>query len=336
MRLFGLHKNIYKLAAYSLSQGKCEEYRKEIETPVRHWQLLKQKGFRDDECQEIVGISRSKYYRLKQRLDELSKGILPRTRRPKSFRKPTWGQTEIEAVLSVRRANPTYGKAKIAVILKRDHAFSLSESMVGRILKHLKEKGLITKSASAPHIKRKRRFKGHAKAWEYGMKATEVGQMIQIDHMSVYKNSCSFKHFQAWDPTSKYIHAEIFSQAKSSSAAKFLEHLIAKAPFKIQSIQVDGGSEFMKDFEKACERHKIHLYVLPPRRPQFNGGVERGNRIFREELYNRHNFLADSIGAARIELKNALLKYNTYRPHNRLNGLTPMQYIHNQQREAVA
>jgi transposase InsO family protein len=41
----------------------------------------------------------------------------------------------------------------------------------------------------------------------------------------------------------------------------------------------------MKDFEDACEAKNIPLYVLPPKRPQYNGGVERMNRTMREDLY---------------------------------------------------
>ncbi len=51
----------------------------------------------------------------------------------------------------------------------------------------------------------------------------------------------------------------------------------------------------MKDFEEACAELKLQLFVLPPRRPQWNGGVERGNRIFREEFYSRKDLLADSL-----------------------------------------
>jgi putative transposase len=94
-------------------------------------------------------------------------------------------------------------------------------------------------------------------------------------------------------------------------------------------LQVDGGSEFMAEFEAACEELSIPLIILPPSRPTYNGGVERGNRTFKEEFYYRGDLLADSIGAMRFELKKPLKKYNTYRPHKSLGGLTPMEYIQN-------
>ncbi len=97
-------------------------------------------------------------------------------------------------------------------------------------------------------------------------------------------------------------------------------------PFAVKSIQVDGGSEFMKDFEGQCQKLKLELYVLPPRRPQWNGGVERGNRTFREEFYARNDLLAESIGAFRYELTQATKKYNSYRPHFSFKGLTPFEY----------
>ncbi len=133
------------------------------------------------------------------------------------------------------------------------------------------------------------------------------------------------KHFQAWDPKTKTIIAEVTANATSNAAAKFLHKVIQEMPFKVVSIQVDGGSEFMRHFETECSKLNIPLYVLPPKRPQYNGGVERGNRIFREEFY-AYDISAESIGAFKYELTKAVKKYNTYRPHFNLKGLTPMKY----------
>jgi transposase InsO family protein len=106
-----------------------------------------------------------------------------------------------------------------------------------------------------------------------------------------------------------------------------LLNLKARAPFKIHSIQVDGGSEFRAEFEKACQDLGLELIVLPPAKPKYNGGVERGNRTFREEFYNRPDLLEDSVRGIQAQLSKAVTKYNTYSPHKNLKGLTPMEYL---------
>ena len=92
----------------------------------------------------------------------------------------------------------------------------------------------------------------------------------------------------------------------------------------------------MADFEDACSHLKIPLIVLPPSKPQYNGGVERTNRTFREEFYDKGQLQADSIGALRNELKVAVHKHTHYRPHHALKGSTPMEYINNLSNQEVA
>jgi len=331
MQIKSHHKNVYKLYAWARTQECLDAYRDEREDKVRKWEKLKAEGVSDTTCKEMTGISRATYYRYKAVLKTLESGGAPPSKRPKKLNKPQWGEAEKQLVLRLRRENPTYGKEKIAIILLRDFGRKISTSTVGRILKNLFERGLVTKSGSAPRTKRKRNFRNnHAKPWTYKDYAKmQTGERVQIDHMTVTKNGICVKHFQAWDRRSKFIHAQLYSNAKASSAKKFLLELIENAPFEISSIQVDGGSEFMAEFEQACKDINIPLIVLPPAKPKYNGGVERSNRTFREEFYNMPGLLADSIGAMRAELKKALHKYNTFRPHKALDGLTPMQYVHN-------
>ena len=91
----------------------------------------------------------------------------------------------------------------------------------------------------------------------------------------------------------------------------------------------------MAEFETECAALNIPLMVLPPSKPKYNGGVERANRTFREDFYDDPKILADSIGALRFELKNAIQTYNEYRPHSALDGRTPMEYLRISQTKAA-
>ena len=87
MQIIALHKNIYKLSSYALSQEKLEGHRKKYEKQVKHWDKLKAEGVSDKTCQEVVGISKATYYRYKSLLADLAKGILLPSKRPKSLRR---------------------------------------------------------------------------------------------------------------------------------------------------------------------------------------------------------------------------------------------------------
>lgn len=160
---------------------------------------------------------------------------------------------------------------------------------------------------------KKRKFDKHAKKWKYGIKSKQPGEMIQLHHMTVYSNSAYIKHFKAIYPVTKIMVSNVYSNASSSTAARFLEKMIEDFPFKINSIQVDGGSEFMKDFEQLCQSKGIDLFVLPPKSPKYNGTIERCSSTTRDEFYSQYRdlFSVHSIGR-QLEIFNN--KYNTYRP----------------------
>ncbi len=66
----------------------------------------------------------------------------------------------------------------------------------------------------------------------------------------------------------------------------------------------------MAEFEEVCGHLNIPLIVLPPAKPKYNGGVERGHRIFRKEFYNRADLLVDSVREIQAALSKTLLKYS--------------------------
>jgi putative transposase len=197
MQILGLHRNIYKAARLALSTEIHDSqvaYRQKI---LGDWELLKSKGLKDSEIQRITGFSRATYYRRRKRLELLGfKGLQDLSKRPRIFRKSNLSPNVLDLTLKIRHENPNYGKGKITIILRRDYGVETSESTVGRILKTLMNQGKIRKYRAALKVHRKRKFTKHAKHWRYGMKGKTMGELIQIDHMSVHKNGVNVKHFR--------------------------------------------------------------------------------------------------------------------------------------------
>ncbi len=54
---------------------------------------------------------------------------------------------------------------------------------------------------------------------------------------------------------------------EGDNAAVNVTALKERSPFPVRAIQVDGGSEFMAQFEAACKESGVHLYVLPRHSP---------------------------------------------------------------------
>ena len=121
MQIKGLHRNIYRLYSYNRTQECLSKYHSLYQESITKWKTLKREGVNDKICKEFSGISRATYYRRKAILKDISRGIAPPSKRPRKLNKPRWGESLKQLVLKIRRENPTYGKAKIAVIIKRDH-----------------------------------------------------------------------------------------------------------------------------------------------------------------------------------------------------------------------
>jgi len=118
----------------------------------------------------------------------------------------------------------------------------------------------------------------------------------------------------------------VYNRATASNAAHFLDVLVKRMPFPVKAIQVDGGSEFQDVFESVCQRRGIKLFILPPRSPKLNGGVERAHRTHTEEFYE----ITDStfeIADLEKELVEWERTYNTVRPHQALGYLTPSEFL---------
>lgn len=291
---------------------------------------LRGEGCSEGTALAVVGWSRATYYRWLKRYREGGlQGLEQGSRAPQKRRVCQWTKQQEQQVLHLRQRYPLWGKRKLWRVLVRERGWTLSESTVGRIVARLVRLGRVKPVAfyyGRVKPKRRRQFTHHAKRWRYGMKARVPGELMQADSMSIsFTEGEVVKEFKATCPVSKWSGLRVYRRATSGNARRFLAALCEEAPFPIRSLQVDGGSEFRDEFEQACQDLGIPLYVLPPKKPEYNGCVERANGTSRYEFYPFYEGPL-TVEAINRQLAEYQTYYNTYRPHDGIGLLTPMEY----------
>jgi len=272
-------------------------------------------------------ISRDTFYRWKRRFKRRDLSSLEeQSRRPMHLRKPTTAPRIVDRIRALREKYPRWGKDKLGVLLRAE-GIKVSASTVGRVLKRLLSRGVIREPEKLRHMRSRRRVNrpwARRKPREYTIEAP--GDLVQVDTLDQeILPGLRRKQFTSRDYVSKFDVLRAFSAATSNCAKIFLDHVEQRMPFKVKALQVDGGSEFMGEFETECQKRGIRLFVLPPRSPKLNGSVERANRTHTEEFYEVEEVNTD------LEHHNRQLltwenTYNFVRPHQALGYLTPAEF----------
>jgi len=327
MQVFGLPRQIIRNggAASRLLDAKTPDIEAaRRRDAVARWRRARANGLTAEEAAQAVGVPRSTLYRWE-------KDAAPQSRRPRCVRAKTWTPALRQAVERLRQDFPMWGRAKIGPLVRAE-GFPVSDATVGRIVASLVARGVVEPIPALrrrPYARRwtaKRRF---ARRLPRDLAVSEPGALVQLDTVFVNLTPTkAIKHFTAYDPIAKWTVGKAFNRATAQAAAAFLDKVLADMPFPVKAIQVDGGSEFMAEFEAACQAKGVALYVLPPRRPQMNGAVERCNGAWRYEFYETYDLPAG------VDDLNPILDsfqhlYNHHRPHGALAGKTPAQYLAN-------
>ena len=127
------------------------------------------------------------------------------------------------------------------------------------------------------------------------------------------------------DACTRIAWAEVVPDLKS------INLLNAEYGIRFETILTDNGKEVAlrgnvsrHPFERMLSELGIKHRYTRPYRPQTNGKVERFWRTLDEDLIEGTTF--DSLEELREELMQCLY-YNTQRPHQGLNGKTPLQAL---------
>jgi putative transposase len=321
MEVFGLVKEFSRLSQLvfpELSQKELDRLR-----ALRLWQETKDTGL---VC-ETFGMSRATLYRWLKRFDPHDLTSLREgSRRPRRVRRPVWSYELVMAVKGVRERYPRWGKDKL-VILLRQQGYETSASTVGRVLKHLKGRGVLVEPVKRVISAKRRVRRPYAirKPKEY--KPLEAGDLVEVDTLDIRPlPGVLLKQFTARDVISRWDVVEARSRATAHTAMEFIKTLQRRMPFTVRAIQVDGGSEFYAEFEQECQRRGIRLFVLPPKSPKLNGSVERAHRTHTEEFYEVYE-CSWNVPELNQELRQWEHIYNCVRPHQALGYKTPLQFL---------
>jgi putative transposase len=274
------------------------------------------------------GFSRPTVYRWLARYDRLRlESLEDRSSRPARRRRPTWTSAQLAAVKAIRERYPRWGKDKLVILLRRQ-GVGLSTSMVGRILRRLRATGELHEPAHGRmSVRRRRWLRPYAVRKPAAWPVARPGDLVEIDTLDIRPlPGRAWKQFTARDIVSRWDVLELGRRATARAAADALDRLAERMPFPVRAISIDNGSEFMAEFETACEARGIALFVLPPRSPKLHGAVERANRTHTEEFYEVTTAEPD-LASFQAELRTWETVYNTVRPHQALGYLTPAEYL---------
>lgn len=295
---------------------------------LKAWERLMAGGMTAAVGGRVLSVSRASLYRWRKRVGEQGlRGLEESSRRPRRVRQAEWSEELVEAVRRLREKYPRWGKEMLAVLLSREGQLT-SVSTVGRILRWLKARRMLQDPPRGWVTVRKRcgrRPYARRKPREYVVR--QAGDLVQVDTMDVRPlPGVVFKHFTARDTVSRWDVVQAHPRATAKAATEFVDSLLARMPFRVRAIQVDGGSEFQGEFEQACARRHVQLFVLPPHSPKLNGCVERAHRTHAEEFYELYQGGLDMRSINRA-LRQWEAVYNTIRPHRSLDKKTPAEYL---------
>lgn len=109
------------------------------------------------------------------------------------------------------------------------------------------------------------------------------------------------------------------------NAIDSMDYVIAKFPFRINTVRTDNGHEFQVKFHWHLEDLGIRHAYIKPRTPRLNGKVERSRGTDQREFYQLLTYKDDVDLSAKLAEWEAF--YNYHRPHGSLDGKTPYERL---------
>lgn len=117
---------------------------------------------------------------------------------------------------------------------------------------------------------------------------------------------------------------EIDLNIPSQRVVRVLNRIVANRGYPLK-MRMDNGPELISlTLAQWAEEHGVMLEFIRPGKPTHNAFIERFNRTYRTEILDFYLFR--TLNEAHEITERWLAEYNSERPHESLNNLTPEEY----------
>lgn len=158
-------------------------------------------------------------------------------------------------------------------------------------------------------------------------KATCPGERWAMDFIQdSFWSGRKFRCLSVMDTfTKECLVLEVDTSLTGLRVTRVLEYL-GKVHGLPKSIRVDNGPEFISQvLDEWAHRRGVHLDFIRPGKPTDNPYIESFHDKFRDECLNDNYFL--DLREARELIEDWRNEYNTVRPHESLDQLTPHEFM---------
>lgn len=156
------------------------------------------------------------------------------------------------------------------------------------------------------------------------------GEELQMDTKYPYGYKQGKVIYTIIDDASRWVFAWSYETANAANTVDFLQKVLKRAPFFIQKIRTDQGTEFLNcKTEAFLSENSIQHRRNTPYCPEENGKIERFHKTLNEKAL-RYGFKPSySLDEMQYQLSLFLHYYNFQKKHRGLGmfGMTPMEKL---------
>jgi len=223
-----------------------------------------------------------------------------------------------QCVVNLARDNSLDGVETLADKLQYEYNTTLNSTTIYRILKR-------------NNIRYTKYYEATKRRWKKQLFSHQIpGQELQMDTKYPFGYKQGKVIYTIIDDASRWVFVWSYSTANAINTEDFVKKVIKRAPFTIQKIRTDQGTEFLNDkLKKLLNEHSISHRKNTPYCPEENGKIERFHGTLSQKAL-RYGFYPDqTIDQMQYRLNLFLHYYNYQKKHRGLgmDGKTPIQRL---------